>query len=705
MAVIDQYTSRILGQGQIDSRASGADFGAQVGEGLQNVGNGLASVGQAVQDVADTQDITSVHVELAKKRAEWTQQMQDRTNAAVPGDETFAPKVMEDMTKDINSIGDNLTSRKAQRLLTTMGATMTSEFGQRAIGVQAQLAGAAAVNSYNDLIKASGQTVFNDQSQYEAVTRDAELAIKNGEGMFGKVPQTQRDEFLSKVKNDIDFAAARGLARRDPAGLLASVAPDQLEQFEPAQKVLQSNAAPGGRVSVSPGAMKWAPQVTAAAAAKGVNPSILLAQIDKESRGNPDAINKGDTAVTGSASVGLAQFQPGTAKQYGIDPTKPDQSIKGQAAYMADLLKAYGGNYQKALAAYNWGPGNLNKSLARWGNDWQSHLPSSVKDYVSTIMTKSGQVVSPTATEPDATATPSVDPALDPATRPAAASSIPYFGKLTWQQQDQVVGEAVRLQHLKMTMAERARSEAERAKKVAQETTRDDYQKQIFNPTKYGEFDPLKVTDDPLLSPDQKLHLIQTSQAATRQNAEPKTHPQEVSRLYNQIIAGVDDPTKTFNGDNVREASRMGIISPSESDWLLGQVEKLRDGTNSSFQRQVVMAHKKAEDMFMKDFTATLPGGAAYASDALYRFRFDLDKKIVDLRKENKDPSGLLDPSSRDYMLTPDRMKAYMPKAMQLMQDQAKKETAAQMKPGYVQDGYRFKGGNPADKANWEAVK
>lgn len=696
MTVIDQYTSHVLGQGQVNSQASGADFGAQVGAAEQNLGAAGEYLGQKVFEAKEAQDVTNVHVEMAKKRAEWTQTLKDRANQATPGDDTFAPTLMGDMDKDLTSLSDKVTTRRGQQTLQSLSANLSSEFGQRAIGIQSDLAGQAAANSYSELVKASGTTVYNDQSQYGAVLAEAKLAITNGSGMFGKIPQTSRDKFMAEIKNDISFAASRGFARTDPTGLLQSVAPDQLAQFQPEKKVLEINTAPGGKVNISAPAMKWSPYVTTAAAARGVNPNILLAQIDKESAGNPNAVNNGDIQVTGSASVGLAQFQPGTAKQYGIDPTDPRQSIKGQAAYMSDLLTKYSGDYNKSLAAYNWGPGNLDKSMQRWGNDWQSHLPASTREYVSTIMANAGQTVAPgqsaagapaTGDTPGQVAAPEQPGATgQPETRAPVNSTLPFFRDLPWLHQDQVVKEAVQLQHMKMTMAEHQRAQAAQQVKQVQESKVNGYQQQILDPDKYGQFDVTKVNDDNTIDSAQKLHLVQTAMTVDRQNRDPKNHPGEVNRLMTDISAGYDDPTKAYNANDAKESLRMGQINANEFVFLEGQVEKMRDGSGNSFQRQVNMANKKAEDMFMKDFTATLPGGAAYASDALYRFRFDLDKNISDLRKANKDPSSLLDPTSRDYMLTPERMKTYMPQAMQLMQDQAGKVAAEQKKalPSYT---------------------
>lgn len=116
----------------------------------------------------------------------------------------------------------------------------------------------------------------------------------------------------------------------------------------------------------------------------GVSAAILAAQVQAESGGNPRAVNKGDIRVTGSPSLGLAQFQPATAKQYGIDPMDPDQARRGQSMYMNDLFKQFG-SVQKALAAYNWGPGNLQKTIKAHGDDWMAHIPKSTREYVDKI--------------------------------------------------------------------------------------------------------------------------------------------------------------------------------------------------------------------------------------------------------------------------------------------------------------------------------
>lgn len=83
-----------------------------------------------------------------------------------------------------------------------------------------------------------------------------------------------------------------------------------------------------------------------------------------------------------AGAMGHFQFMPATAKEYGL--TNPDdlgQSAAAAAKMYGGLLKKYGGDLNKALAAYNWGQGNVD----RMGMD---KAPRETRDYVATITSK-----------------------------------------------------------------------------------------------------------------------------------------------------------------------------------------------------------------------------------------------------------------------------------------------------------------------------
>jgi soluble lytic murein transglycosylase-like protein len=92
-----------------------------------------------------------------------------------------------------------------------------------------------------------------------------------------------------------------------------------------------------------------------AAQRNGVDPALLKGLIRQESNFNP-------AARSGAGAVGLTQLMPATAASLGVsDPTDPAQAIEGGAKYLRAQLDRFGGDAAKALAAYNAGPGAVQR--------------------------------------------------------------------------------------------------------------------------------------------------------------------------------------------------------------------------------------------------------------------------------------------------------------------------------------------------------
>ncbi len=116
-----------------------------------------------------------------------------------------------------------------------------------------------------------------------------------------------------------------------------------------------------------------------AAAQAGINPDIFVRQIQQESGFNPGA-------VSGAGAVGIAQFMPGTAASMGVNPYDPTSALYGAARLMANLNSQFGGDYAKALAAYNAGPGAVQGAVRAGGANWLAMLPGETQHYVHTIL-------------------------------------------------------------------------------------------------------------------------------------------------------------------------------------------------------------------------------------------------------------------------------------------------------------------------------
>ncbi len=86
----------------------------------------------------------------------------------------------------------------------------------------------------------------------------------------------------------------------------------------------------------------------------GLPPAFVRAVVAVESGYQPNAVSP-------KGAIGLMQLMPSTAHQMGADPTVPEQNVDAGTRYLRDLLVKYDNHAYHALAAYNAGPGAVEK--------------------------------------------------------------------------------------------------------------------------------------------------------------------------------------------------------------------------------------------------------------------------------------------------------------------------------------------------------
>lgn len=96
-------------------------------------------------------------------------------------------------------------------------------------------------------------------------------------------------------------------------------------------------------------------EIESASRGTGLDPALILSVVMEESGGDP-------AARSPKGALGLMQLMPETARELGVaDRTDAAQNLQGGARYLADMLKKFAGQLDVALAAYNAGPGTVDR--------------------------------------------------------------------------------------------------------------------------------------------------------------------------------------------------------------------------------------------------------------------------------------------------------------------------------------------------------
>lgn len=107
----------------------------------------------------------------------------------------------------------------------------------------------------------------------------------------------------------------------------------------------------------------------------GIDPNIARAVAMQESGGRQDVVSP-------AGAIGTFQLKADTAKELGVDPYDLDQNIRGGIMYLKQMYDRYDGNWDRALYAYNWGPGNMDAYLQTGKGLDGRPMPSETLNYV-----------------------------------------------------------------------------------------------------------------------------------------------------------------------------------------------------------------------------------------------------------------------------------------------------------------------------------
>ena len=150
----------------------------------------------------------------------------------------------------------------------------------------------------------------------------------------------------------------------DPFPSLPDLSPSKIDLTQP---VINQTGIKSAKINSN--VLKYKDTIQKAADTYGIEPEIIMAMIQQESGGNKNIVSK-------KGAQGLMQLMPKTAEALGVtDAFDPTQNINGGVKYFVQQLKKYG-SIEKALWAYNAGPGNVDKG----------RKPQETRNYITNIM-------------------------------------------------------------------------------------------------------------------------------------------------------------------------------------------------------------------------------------------------------------------------------------------------------------------------------
>lgn len=163
---------------------------------------------------------------------------------------------------------------------------------------------------------------------------------------------------LKRLQRVVPWAALLGLMAVPAHATVLEIADDGAVIVHDASPAAPApNAKPPQRrlpaaARAAPPALR--PHIDAAADGYELSPELIEAVAWAESRYRQDAVSR-------AGARGVMQLMPGTARDLGVDPRDTAANIRGGTAYLRRLLNRYAGDVVKTLAAYNAGPGAVDR--------------------------------------------------------------------------------------------------------------------------------------------------------------------------------------------------------------------------------------------------------------------------------------------------------------------------------------------------------
>ena len=346
-----------------------------VGSALSGIGGDLLALShrndmlaREQQRIEDEQALAQAHVNFAGFQEQQFKALNDAQQAAPADPSTvenngvkgFTPNFMQNYDVARQKIVGDTVNPKAQQWLSVATANYGSHLYDRSVLWEAKQRAQFNLEAVKQLAASKSAVVAGDETLYPQLT--AELK----DYANANLPADLRPHALDPALLAMRASAFDGWAARNPRAAQAAV--NDLLGIAP-------KPAP-------------APSTTPAPQPSGAPPGLYARVIGAESGG----VHRvgGELLTSPAGAQGISQVMPATGADpgYGVLPLQnasKAEYLRFGSDYLGAMLREFGGDQRKAVAAYNAGPGAVQKAIAAYGDDYLAHLPAETQAYVRTV--------------------------------------------------------------------------------------------------------------------------------------------------------------------------------------------------------------------------------------------------------------------------------------------------------------------------------